>query len=559
MAEQKPTLDTASKDQLLIALERARADNNLKAVNQIMGKLVSRFDYVEVVDTPPPAAEKQTNFGDYVKSLGSGIYQGAVSAVDLPAQVGELAVRGSEKAYEKITGNQSPEFFQEVRNQLELPIVGSMLKQRATEAAQTYTPSAIGYEPKTDVGESIQRIGNFLVFSGGKPIVQGVLPALASEKVSEARGIQGTNLEVPLEIATAVLTPIITKSIISPTGGQITGETKKALAILANEGIIPTAAQRTGSRKAAFVEQSTEAGMELVEQANANFSKAALKRIGVNASYATPELMQEAYQRIGTKLNNTIGNVTGKAAKTDVDNLADILKQYSGQVGPVNRAPVFTQIYQAFQASAKSGQKLSNNQIRTFHQTLNGLTRRGDETGSAAREVIGVLNQFISKNLGKEGSALWKQANVEYRDFLAIEDALSKAAGSTGLVTPQNLRTSAKTVFGKRGLVLGRSELAELAKAGSSALKPLPSSGTAERLMAAGQGPTSGIGAGAAAQSFGLPPEMVGMAVLGGTYAPKGYSTFSASPVGQAYLQNQLISNLDKMSLARYLAATNVQ
>lgn len=559
MAEEKKTINTASKEELITALSKARSDNNYKAEQQIKRALERRFDWVETVRQPEVERELSSNLIDYAKSLGSGLYQGAMGALDFPAQVGELAATGIEKGYEKVTGQPPSEEFSAGLRSAELPVVGSVMKQRGKAFAEEYTPSAYGYEPTTDEGKTIQRVGNFLVFAGRKPIVQGVLPAVASEKVAEAEGIKGTNLEVPLEIATAVLTPVITKSIVSPTGGKITGETKKALNILASEGVIPTAAQRTGSGPAAYVEQSVEAGMELIEQANKNFSRAALKRIGLNSSTATPELMDQAYQRIGTNLNNTIGSVTGRAAKQDVKDLADVIQVYAGQVGPTQRSPIFTNLYQAFQQSAKTGQKLSNSQIRTYHQTLNGLTRRGDETGRAARDVINVLNDFISKNLGKDGSAAWKQANREYRDFLAIEDALSKAGGVGGIVTPQALRASAKTVFGKRGLVLGRSDLAELAKAGSLALKPLPSSGTAERLMAGGAVTSSGITAGGAAQAMGLSPELTGLAVAAGSQLPKAYARAATTPAGQAYLQNQLIGALDEASLARYLAATNIQ
>lgn len=563
MAEEKKTLQNASQDELLIARKRAALENNYKAVKDIEAALAQRFDWVSTPEQTAPESDAaqsgQSPYVDYLKSLGSGLYQGAVGMVDLPAQVGELAARGVEKGYEKVTGEQPSEAFSTGLRSAEFPVGGSMFAQRGKEFAEEYTPSAYGYEPTTEEGKTIQRVGNFLVFAGRRPFTQGVAPAVASEKVKEARGVKGTNLEVPLEIATAVLTPVITKRIISPTGGKLTGETKKALDVLAKEGVFPTAAQSTGSRQAAFVEQSVEAGLDLIEKAQNNFNRAALRRIGVNAEKATTDVMDEAYNRIGSNLNSTIGNVTGAATRQDVKDIADILKVYSGQVGPTQSAPIFTTLYQSFLQSARSGQNLSNSEIRTFHQTLNGLTRRGDETGRAARDVINVVNSFISKNLGAEGSAAWKQANKEYRDFLAIEDALSKAGGVAGDVTPQALRASAKTVFGKRGFVLGRSDLAELAKAGSLALKPLPSSGTAERIAAAGGPAGAGLTSGGLAQAFGLSPELVGGAVAAGAYAPKAYASAVTSPMGQAYLRNQLIGNLDEGALMRYLAATSVQ
>lgn len=562
--EQKKTLQNATQQELLAGRDRALSSYNFKAVKQFDEALLKRFEWspssIPLSEGLDPTQD-QNKFVDYAKSLGSGLYQGLAGVADMPANIAELGAKGVELAYQKATGETVPEKFSEGMRSIALPSpVGKLIEPKAAQAAEKYTPEAFSYQPTTDVGSSIQRVGNFLAFAGKKPITQGVAPAVVSEKVSGARGIEGTYLEVPLEIASAVLTPVIMKKIVSPSGGSITGETKKALDLLAKNGIFPTAAQSTGARQAAFVEQSTGAGLDLIEDAQRNFSRAALRRIGINSDVATTDLMDEAYSRIGANLDATIGKVSGAATKKEFDKLSDVMQTYSGQVSAGNAAPVFKEVFQAFKQSSTTGQPLTNVQIRRIRQTLNPMTRQGDTTGEAARETLNVFNSFIARNLGKEGASAWKQANKEYRDFLTLEGALGTAGQAVqGIVTPQALRAQSKQKFGLRSYVLGRSDLSELAKAGTVALKPLPSSGTAERATALGMGPTTGIGFGGLAQAFGASPEALGGAIVAGTIAPRVGAQMATTPMGQMYLRNQLIGQLDNDSLLRYLSASEIQ
>lgn len=562
MAEEKKTRQNASFEELLGALERAEADGNFKASRQLRETLLERFDFTPQERQPNTPEQGMSGFDkalDYAASLGSGVYQGVVGAVDFPANVGELAAQGIEKGYKYLTGTEPSTGFSAGLRSPNFPTTDvPMMKPYAQEFSEKNIPSVYGYEPKTEAGKSLQRVGNFLPMAGRKPIVQGVAPALVSERVKEAEGIKGTNLETPAEIMSAVLTPILAKKIVSPSGGSITGETKKAIDLLKKNGVFPTAAQSTGNRTAAYLEQSSDRGLDLVDAANRNFSRAVLKKIGINSETATPDMLQEAYARIGANLNKTMGKVTGIATKEDFADLSNTLKKYSGQVGPTNRSPVFVKMYRTFRDSAANGTKIDTETLRYFRETLGPMTRRGDEAGRAAREMTDILTDFISRNLGKEGTKVWKEANLQYREFLAIEDVATKAGDALeGIITPHQLRPSLKSVFGKRSMALGKSELGELAKAGSLALKPLPNSGTAFWQKAMGTGGSgSAITAGGLAQYAGLTPEQVGLAAAAGSQVPRVTSWASTTPAGQAYLKNQLIQNLDEASLMRYLAAT---
>ena len=570
MADNKPTIETATLEQLLKGRQKAAGmgAKGSMAMAQIDRALAERFDYsveAEVVRADDPevtaAGEGTSAASDYGMATASGLERGIAGFFDLPATITDFAQKGIRAGYEKITGE--PLSAESVRPYMRprLPLIGDVSQPKVGPALEKLTPEIYGYEPERKGAEYVQRIAEFAPFAGKNVITQGALPAIASKFAGEIEGIEGTNLQLPVEIATAILTPSFAKRVVSPSGGKISGETKRAVDLLNKEGVFPTAAQTTGSKQAAFLEQASDEGMNLVEQSQKNFTKAVLRRIGINSDEAAPELLEQKYKQLGASLDETIGSVTGTASKSDVKDLADALSVYKGQAGPAVQSPIFTDMYKAFVQSARTGQPLSNSQIRRFHQTLNSMTRRGDEGGQAARATIGVVKDLIARNLGKEAAQQWTNTNRQYRDFLSIEDALSKAGDATKrLITPQNLRTSTKSVFGKRAYVFGKSDLAELAKAGSVALKPLPTSGTAERLMAQGAGGTgAGIGGYALAQTLGLGPEAQGLLALGGMATPKAMSSAVTTPAGQAYLKNQMIGELGKNNLLRMLAASTSQ
>ena len=198
--------------------------------------------------------------------------------------------------------------------------------------------------------------------------------------------------------------------------------------------------------------------------------------------------------------------------------------------------------------------------MKFFQRNLNAMTRKGDVNGEFARRAVPILNDMIHKNLGKEGKAKLLETNRLFRDFLAIEKTVDRGEGFyTGLVTPQKLATATSQVF-KRDKLFGRSELGELARAGSATMKTLPQAGNyRERLnaggMAAGQTQASSGAAG-----FGLtgdPATAATMYAAGSLLAPIRNRAMT-SPMGQEYLKNQLITNQGEMGLLRMLGASTL-
>ena len=576
--EKKYTLETAPFELLLEKREQAMKDGNFKAVNQFNQVLEKRFDYTDptpIKDVPlserkgGAIAEAARQAPDLAASLASGLYRGGAMTADFPADAAQLATTGVEAGTKFLTGEApSSDFMSGITAGMEaMPIIGDIRKYSgaASQAAEQAAPELYNYDPQSFAGDVLQTGGEFAIGAGRRKVAQALVPAAAVETIKQSDLPE--NMKLPAEIAAMVLTPSLYKRLVSPSGGEITGQTKKALKLLNDEGVFPSAGQATGSKSAMLIEEGSDAGRALQEQALRNFTRAAFKRIGVTKFDNLGSDMEAAYRRIGNDLDITIGAVQPKVKLEDAADLARVLQRYQGQASEMLRSPVFQQAFEAVAQSYKSGKPISTEQIRYLHQTLNPLTRRGDETGVAAREMMPVIKDIIFRALPKDSKTRWVNANKQYRDFLALEGALAKRDNvAEAIITPAALAQSTRSVFGKRAFVFGKNDLSELAQAGQLALKQQGTSNTAERLMA--QAPTVGAGTMGAAAMDVLSGSPVGnnAALYGAALGMAGIPARNramATPAGQAYLRNQLIGQLDEglvqRSLMQYLASGGLQ
>ena len=454
--EKKYTLKTAPLDVLLEKRSIAQSENNFNAVRQFNQELKERFDYTD--PTPPeqlPIAEQEGGFLQKVReqapdlgsSLASGLYRGAAQVADFPADVAQLATTGIEAGTKFLTGKPPSEgVMSGITAGMEaLPIVGDIRKYSGAVAgaAERAAPELYNYDPQSFEGDVLQTAGEFAIGMGRRPVAQALVPAAAVETVKASNLPE--NVKLPTEIAAMVLSPAVYKRVVSPTGGKITGQTKKALQLLSDEGVFPSAGQATGSKSAMLMEEGSDLGLALQQQALQNFTKAALKRIGVTKFDNLGSDMEAAYRRIGNDLDITIGAVKPKIERKDAVDLARVLERYSGQASEMLRSPVFEEAAKSFVQAYRSGKPISTEQIRYLHQTLNPLTRRGDETGVAAREMMPVIKDVIFRALPKDARKQWVNANKEYRDFLALESALAKRDNVAVMVFGHYLRTLACT------------------------------------------------------------------------------------------------------------------
>ena len=272
--------------------------------------------------------------------------------------------------------------------------------------------------------------------------------------------------------------------------------------------------------------------------------------------------VQNKFKTDYAKVTDALQNVKIIPDKNTTKQMNDIFEELSGSQSAILEAPVFKRIRDHFEAASKSGQPVPSAQLTFAHRTLSKMATKGDINGEYAREFLPLITKVMHKHSSKEMKELLIETNRRYRDWLAIKDTLKKSGDAVeGLVTPQALRASTAKIF-KDDYLFGKSELSNLAKAGSSVLKPLPNSGTSAREGSRGllSGNDADAVSGGAIGAAMAPDPLTGLAVgaAGSRMIAPIRNEAITSPMVQSYLKNQLIPELEKNNLLRMLSATTM-
>lgn len=333
-------------------------------------------------------------------------------------------------------------------------------------------------------------------------------------------------------------------------------ERAKAVDVLTREGVDTTAGQRTGSKNLRYLESELGGGaaMDIAERQGEQFTKAALKRAGINANRATSEVIDDAFERIGQQFDDLASRNVLKPDQKLVSDLRAAFDEYGSLVPEAARAPIVTELANDIVGAIRSTGQIDGAAYQSLRSRLDRMAR------GAARDpqLSGVLREFrTALDSGMERSILrtnprdagaWSKARKQYRNMLVLEDAATRAGenAAQGIISPAALRGATKTKQGTRNYARGDGDFAELARAGEAVMKPLPDSGTASRAWArniGAMGPSVvGAGAGGAYGSQdggGLVGALSG--ALAGFLAPRAIGRLMMTKSGQKYLANQLM------------------
>lgn len=519
---------------------------------------------------PANTSESGGGFGDTLKDVAtsgaSGIARGAADLFGLPGTLSDLSKSGMDwllrSGYEAVTGNE-PEagsFFagmsglpEDLRVQTRSPVSGP----QARAGVSALTGGASDYNPETTAGEFASTVGEFLpgaaAFGGLSPSNLarfGVAPGLASEGAGQIT--EGTAYEPYARIAAALLAPVAVSAaqrLVTPIG--VSAERAAAADILRSEGVRPTAGQVTGNKGLRYRESELGGARaaDMVEETGEQFTKAALKRAGIDADRATPEVMAKGLKTIGDKFDDLAARNNVTPDRQFLSDLSADRASYIESVGSGAQAPivenVITDIIGDIQ---KSGGVLKGADYKKFATRIRDAERNTSsrELKSAMGNLRETLDDAMERSLSSIGSddmAVWREARREYRNYLTLERAAGGAGedAALGLISPARLRQAAITTQGRRNYNTGRSDFDELARSGEALLKPLPNSGTAPRLDAQKLIPYLAAAGGTGGAFVGGP---LGAAIgaLAGLAAPAAAGRALMSAPVQAYLANQLLS-----------------
>ena len=375
-------------------------------------------------------------------------------------------------------------------------------------------------------------------------------------------GIGGLAVGAALPIVTSGLAAT-GKKLISPF--LTNPERTAAVDALAREGVETTAGQATGSKGLRYAESELggRKAEDFIERQGEQFTKAALSRTGTNANRATPEVVDDAFSRIGQQFDDLASRNQIVPDRTLAQDLGAAYREYAAMVPESHRAPVVLDTIQDIGKTLGQG-PLDGAAYQAARSRLDKAARSAASDPQLREALTGIRNSLddamersIAANNPADAGA-WREARRQYRNMLVVEKAATGAGenAAQGLISPSSLR-NATVQQGKRAYARGKGDFAELARSGEAVLKPLPNSGTAPRLNAQnlGIGLAGLVGAGAGTATGDPTNAAIGAGL--GFIAPRVAGAALMSPVVQSLLRNQAAGNLTLSPVARALLGTS--
>ena len=508
---------------------------------------------------------------DMAKAGASGLARGTMDTVGMPGNLQQLMELGLRKGYEWTTGDKpNPEsdsaverFFagpsDKVRAALKNEGRNVFSGQYARELASQFTDGATEYKAKTTAGKYAGTVGEFLpgavAFGGASPgnlAKFGVLPAVASEGAGQAT--EGTALEPYARFGAAMLAPgaaALASKFVTPFK---TSPERLAMAdTLKKEGVDITAGQKTGSEKLRYMESELGgmAGQRMMEKQGEQFTRATLKRAGIDADRATPEVMDTAFARIGKDFDDLAARNTVRADPKIATDIRAIRDDYQLTANPLQREVLDQVLQDVVTQFQKHNGTLPGEVYKTMRTRIDKAARNAkgndNELAHAYSELRESLDELMERGIARSNPSdlgAWRKARTQYRNILVIEQAATGAGenAAMGLISPSQLRNATVQKQGRRNYARGQGDFAELSRAGEAIMKALPQSGTAPRTWARNLGTAFPALLGGLAGNTALPG--LGMFLGGavGAGIPTAIGRAMLSGPGRKYLGNQAVS-----------------
>jgi len=504
--------------------------------------------------------QPQSTLSDVAQSGLSGIRQGVEGIVGMAGDVGPAQGKIAGWVADKFGA--SPETSKKVSDVARwlTPFPTSPTSDRVRE--DTHNFAGDYYKTKTTPGEYSRTVGQFLpaaaIPSGGaslpqRLITQALLPGVGSEAGGQLAQKFMPSAEPYARIAGALaggLAPSVARRAITPFPAS---PERTALATaLEGEGVDLTAGQRTGSNALRYAEGELGGGAaaNMMDRQGEQFTSAILRRAGIDAPRATPEVIDGAFHRIGQQFDDLASRNTLMPDQQMIGDLRTTIGEYGNLVPESARAPIVENITNDIVDTVRRNGQIPGDAYQSLTSRLAKAARttKDPELGAALRGIRESLDDAMERSIqtANPGDAgAWQDARNQYRNLLTIEKAATGAGenAAAGLISPSALR-NATVQQGRRAYARGQGDFAELARAGEGVMKPLPNSGTAGRTAARAMGASvpSAIGAALGGSAGGLPGGIIGAAA--GAAVPFAMGRALLSGPGRAYLGNQMAAGL---------------
>lgn len=486
--------------------------------DRIVDNVVGRDDGVE---------SPGERLGEFVRGGTAAVARGIADVPAIPANIAQLATRG----VEKLAGMEEPsavsrglDALPDTRGLLgAIPVIGPESEYRAPGTAGEYISTAGEFAGGAGLLGGLSAMGRF-----------GVVPGVASEAAGQAT--EGTAAEPYARTAAALAAPSVLARRL-PTGnvpGRDAGRVRAANT-LEDAGVTPSAGQATGSDMLRRIEGTAEPTGRQLE----DFTSAAMKQIGSKAKDARPENLRAAQSAIVKRMDDLVSGINIRVPQQVTQSIDDIMRRYNRHITAGNKSNALESIADELTALSRNpSQPAPASLLKTWRADIGKLTTSADEaTREAAhgfRAIIDDLTDDAMRQAGRtQDIAGLRAARNDYRNYLAVEDAATRAAAEGGIISPTQLNQAIIRTQGRKNYATGRgTDMMDFARAGAEILRPMPtvSAGGVRALDFAPQIAGAGIGAGLLGNPL--------MGAAAGALVPSVGRAIAKTPAAQNAIKN---------------------
>jgi hypothetical protein len=330
------------------------------------------------------------------------------------------------------------------------------------------------------------------------------------------------------------------------TPNKIDEQRQKLVDLLEDDNVRLTAGQKTGNASLRAREAATGGSQyqQLLDEQADDFTSAALKKGGMDARSATPEVFNKQHAVLGAEFDRL--QKYGAAIDTPLyEDLSKVKDEYYALTGGDRSGEVDRIINVITQKAGTGAQSLDGEWVKQQGTRLRDLIRRSSQTRPLQEALDGIreaLDDAVERQISTvnpDDVGKFAQARTAYRNLLTLEEAAARSPA--GNLTPAQLTAATKGMEGRRGYSRGFGPFNDLSRAGEQVITKVPTSGTSERLKALG-GVLEPAALGALAGNAILPG---GVGAFAGGVAGSGIKKVAdaliMTPPVQAYLGNQLV------------------
>ena len=507
---------------------------------------------------PSPAAPVQPDSmmergfdtaSDVVRALGSGVVRGATSLADLPGRAWAGGGNLVQSGVQALAGDNPPQWTGEIANAFSFSPFSPNGPGTVEEGVRVIPggDAAMDYEPQTTAGEYGQTVGEFApgALAGPGGVVGnllrfGVVPGLASEGAGQLT--EGTRYEQPARAISAVAAALLAgrpSGQMRPATG-IDPESRRQAELLMRNGVRPTVGQATGNSTMRRLEGTVSPLPGQVDDMTA----AAMRTTGSTATRANPQQLSQAVDDIVTTMDDATRGVSFTATPPMATQADDVLTEYGRMTAEGSVVPDVRNIAEEIMEAATdpNASALELATLQDWRSRLGRLLRGNDpavrDAAFGLRNIIDDATQAELRAAGRvDDVARLATAREQYRNFLGVSDAATRAGAETGVLSPAQLYQSVIRSQGRRQAALGQgTDLMDLSRAGASQLRAMPTVEAGGVRRIAPEIGSGGVGAFIGAQM--LPNNPVAGAIAGGVMG-------GALPsVGQQIIRSSPMQNL---------------